>query len=387
MAGRAALMVGGIVVAATALAITTYQRSGEPEPQLPTNVPEAEVAPLAERPPTSASEVDAMAELEPAKDPALAAGPEPDAPPEPLAEPIATADLAEPPSIAPPLSVVEAPSVAARRDGPPPVAPNDLDDVDNEPVSPGRGPAPPVPEPEATAPVRVPTPPEPASPYLEPAAVAEIAPEIEAEPPEVAAATVDDEVAGAVEGPTLAPVPADRRAATVLETPSALDAMAVAPQREAEPLAPPMATPPTTDAAAAAPEHPALRRLVLFGLDEGPAELRPLVEVHFDLGSARLTPGAIAKLERAARVLREVPADRVMVVGNTDTTGPASLNMRISAARAGAVRDFLIAAGLPAVAIETVAQGQERPPVATADGVSEPLNRCVGIFPVDQPDA
>ena len=51
----------------------------------------------------------------------------------------------------------------------------------------------------------------------------------------------------------------------------------------------------------------------------------------------------------------------------------------LAEARARAVADFLIAAGLPAEMIEIDAMGEADAPVATDDGVAEPLNRCAEI--------
>ncbi len=62
--------------------------------------------------------------------------------------------------------------------------------------------------------------------------------------------------------------------------------------------------------------------------------------------------------------------------------GAAELNEELSRERAEAVASFLVEAGIDPDLVEVGWHGERAPPVRTADGVSEPLNRCVGIVPV-----
>lgn len=108
----------------------------------------------------------------------------------------------------------------------------------------------------------------------------------------------------------------------------------------------------------------------------------PLVQVHFETASARLTPGGRIRALAAATVLVESNPSAIRVTGHTDTTGPASVNLELSRARAQAVADLFVEAGLPRDRIEIAPMGETASvlPIPTGDGVSEPLNRCVGIF-------
>jgi outer membrane protein OmpA-like peptidoglycan-associated protein len=108
----------------------------------------------------------------------------------------------------------------------------------------------------------------------------------------------------------------------------------------------------------------------------------PLVQVHFETGSARLTPGGRIRALAAATVLVESAPSAIRVTGHTDTTGSAAVNLELSRARAEAVADLFVEAGLPRDRIEIAPMGEEASvlPIPTGDGVSEPLNRCVGIF-------
>lgn len=67
------------------------------------------------------------------------------------------------------------------------------------------------------------------------------------------------------------------------------------------------------------------------------------------------------------------------IIGHTDTTGSEEHNMRLSTARAAAVRDTLVSAGVRADRIELRYHGKADPIVPTGDNVSEPRNRVVEV--------
>ncbi len=115
-------------------------------------------------------------------------------------------------------------------------------------------------------------------------------------------------------------------------------------------------------------------------------EAGPLAEVHFEMGSARLSPGGLARAAAAAVTLAEMPLERIRLVGYADRTGSPARNRALAERRAEAVAAFLIANGLPADRIETEGMVDAADlPVATGPGVSEPLNRSVAIIPVPLP--
>jgi outer membrane protein OmpA-like peptidoglycan-associated protein len=136
-----------------------------------------------------------------------------------------------------------------------------------------------------------------------------------------------------------------------------------------------VATPSRADLRAAA----AMVRLPASAVEE------PLTEIHFDTGSAALSPGGLAHAAAAAVMLGDMPLERVRVLGFTDRTGSPERNHVLALARARAVADFLVRAGFPAELIETEGMGEKDLPVMTGDGVPEPLNRCVAIYAVPLP--
>jgi outer membrane protein OmpA-like peptidoglycan-associated protein len=102
--------------------------------------------------------------------------------------------------------------------------------------------------------------------------------------------------------------------------------------------------------------------------------------VFFDLNSTKIDPDAAATITDAANVAKGMPNAKVTVTGYTDTTGSVAYNQALSMRRANAVRDGLIANGVPAQAINVVGSGEQSLLVQTADQVNQPKNRRVGIL-------
>lgn len=83
-----------------------------------------------------------------------------------------------------------------------------------------------------------------------------------------------------------------------------------------------------------------------------------------------------------AAILEDVgtrPVVAVDIIGHSDRVGSVAANERLSQERAGAVREVLLARGVPAALMRTDSRGEREPVVPTADNVTEPLNRRVEI--------
>ncbi len=78
----------------------------------------------------------------------------------------------------------------------------------------------------------------------------------------------------------------------------------------------------------------------------------------------------------AARVMAAAALDVVHVIGHSDRIGAARANMALSNRRAGAVRDYLVQAGVPADRITAVGRGSVEP-VAECDGRGQALIDCL----------
>jgi outer membrane protein OmpA-like peptidoglycan-associated protein len=101
--------------------------------------------------------------------------------------------------------------------------------------------------------------------------------------------------------------------------------------------------------------------------------------LYFEIGSDRLTPESEAEFARVKQEVAARSAPEVMVIGHTDRVGAVADNDALSRQRAEAVRDLLVADGLPAEKLEVAGRGEREPLVATADEVEEALNRRVEI--------
>jgi len=129
--------------------------------------------------------------------------------------------------------------------------------------------------------------------------------------------------------------------------------------------------PSTSDAATVQRDYAALMALQ-------PARPRSFV-VNFSSNSNTLTPDTVPVLASAGAALVGLKAGELIVIGHTDRVGTVEANDRLSLQRAEQVRDLLIAAGVPATAIQVSGRGEREPLVQTADEVAEARNRRVEI--------
>jgi outer membrane protein OmpA-like peptidoglycan-associated protein len=108
---------------------------------------------------------------------------------------------------------------------------------------------------------------------------------------------------------------------------------------------------------------------------------KPLIleGVNFATGKAELTPESQAILDGVAESLVAHEDIKVQVGGHTDNTGSAAVNKRLSAARAEAVRQYLISKGVAANRLTARGFGPSKPIASnkTAEGRSQ--NRRVEL--------
>ena len=112
---------------------------------------------------------------------------------------------------------------------------------------------------------------------------------------------------------------------------------------------------------------------------------KPLIleGVNFATGKAELTPESQAILDGVAESLVAHDDIKVQVGGHTDNTGSAAVNKRLSAARAEAVRQYLISKGVAADRLTAAGFGPSKPIASnkTAEGRSQ--NRRVELTRVN----
>jgi outer membrane protein OmpA-like peptidoglycan-associated protein len=91
-------------------------------------------------------------------------------------------------------------------------------------------------------------------------------------------------------------------------------------------------------------------------------------DVLFRTGSAEITPEMANGIRALAEAVAKSPALTVRVDGYADPRGTADANLKLSEARANAVRDLFLAAGVDEEALEINAYGKSRSVAADSDG-------------------
>jgi len=100
----------------------------------------------------------------------------------------------------------------------------------------------------------------------------------------------------------------------------------------------------------------------------------------FNIGSAVLNPGSNRVLIGALEMIKAHPHKRVLVAGHTDSIGKPESNLKLSEARAAAVRDWLAdASGIPITHFAIEAYGDTRPIDPNDTEVGRAANRRVEI--------
>jgi len=104
--------------------------------------------------------------------------------------------------------------------------------------------------------------------------------------------------------------------------------------------------------------------------------------VGFESGSARLQIGSYIELDSIARVLQANPSLRVEIGGHTDNAGTPADNQHLSTLRAEAVRNYLVAKGVPFQQMVARGYGSTVPRTPDTTPRGRALNRRVEIKPL-----
>ncbi len=105
-----------------------------------------------------------------------------------------------------------------------------------------------------------------------------------------------------------------------------------------------------------------------------------LSEVFFQTDDTQVQPGTEQTLDKLARFLRDNPDQQMVVAGHTDSTGPASYNQQLSEQRAEAVKEAIVARGIPPDRVSTIGYGERRPIASNENPGGRQLNRRVEII-------
>jgi outer membrane protein OmpA-like peptidoglycan-associated protein len=118
----------------------------------------------------------------------------------------------------------------------------------------------------------------------------------------------------------------------------------------------------------------------IFGTAMGARPIPPShFRLYFENDSNSMTADSEQQYKSVFQDIKKRPVYEVEVVGHTDTTGDLKHNQDLSLARADAIRQKLVGAGLDPKSISIAGRGPLDPRVKTAPNVPEQLNRRVEI--------
>lgn len=103
------------------------------------------------------------------------------------------------------------------------------------------------------------------------------------------------------------------------------------------------------------------------------------VSLYFEAGSIKISARDFPTLDQIAEFLIKSPQSRVSVKGYTDSKGSASQNMRISAARAEAAKEYLVRKGVDPARIQALGMGPQKPAGVAPASEDQKLSRRVEI--------
>jgi outer membrane protein OmpA-like peptidoglycan-associated protein len=102
-------------------------------------------------------------------------------------------------------------------------------------------------------------------------------------------------------------------------------------------------------------------------------------DVLFDFNKYTLKPGTREKMAKVSGILLAYPGLRIQVEGHTDSVGSDDYNQKLSEQRAGAVRDYLVAQGVPSSGISAVGYGKANPVASNDTAAGRQQNRRVEL--------
>lgn len=102
-------------------------------------------------------------------------------------------------------------------------------------------------------------------------------------------------------------------------------------------------------------------------------------DILFDTGKSDLKPAAKTNINQLATIMKKYPENILTIKGYTDDTGTTVVNNPLSKQRAEAVREQLIAAGMPANTMSSIGMGAANPVDPSKTKEARSKNRRVEI--------
>lgn len=99
--------------------------------------------------------------------------------------------------------------------------------------------------------------------------------------------------------------------------------------------------------------------------------------IEFQSGSARLTPFGMSILDEMVAKMAQMPDSRFLIIGHTDNVGQRETNLALSHARALAVKNYMMAKGIPASHMDVLGKGPDEPVADNATNDGKARNRRI----------
>jgi outer membrane protein OmpA-like peptidoglycan-associated protein len=116
----------------------------------------------------------------------------------------------------------------------------------------------------------------------------------------------------------------------------------------------------------------------LVRIDKNAAQIYTLKPIRFETNSTVIHPDSLEMLKQIAGVLNEHPEITALAIaGHTDSKGNPKKNLKLSAGRAGSVREFLVQNGVAAERLSSNGLGAEAPVADNATAEGRAKNRRV----------
>ncbi len=103
--------------------------------------------------------------------------------------------------------------------------------------------------------------------------------------------------------------------------------------------------------------------------------------VYFDTNKATIKPNSRPVLDNAVEYMEKNPGVKLEVQGHTDSVGADAYNMKLSEARAAAVKKYMTDKGIDADRLETKGFGESRPAASNATKEGRAKNRRIEFKP------
>jgi outer membrane protein OmpA-like peptidoglycan-associated protein len=130
-----------------------------------------------------------------------------------------------------------------------------------------------------------------------------------------------------------------------------------------------------------ADNHGCPRKLKLVVVKKDRIEIRQ--QIHFKPAKSVILPDSFELLRQVAQVMKDAPQIGVRIEGHTDNVGKLQTNLRVSQARADAVKEFLVKEGVDPKHLTAGGFGPTRPIASNATRAGKTMNRRVEFRIVD----